>query len=185
MTGRIRLIKPGFFHDAELCSLPPEARLLFSGLWSLADREGRLKDYPKQIKHDVLPADDVDVDALLQVLAQGRYIIRYSDAGVRYIQVRTFLRHQRVGRYEKNSVIPPPPGVVNGPKVHSSVSRSLKLKILKRDKYRCVLCGSSEELHIDHIVEYCDGGMNDPSNLRTLCETCNFARPGKRRVAVA
>jgi hypothetical protein len=47
---RTRQIKPGFFKNDELAELPIEARLLFAGLWTIADREGRLEDRPKKIK---------------------------------------------------------------------------------------------------------------------------------------
>jgi len=48
--SRSRNIKPGFFRNADLVELPVETRLLFIGLWGLADREGRMSDRPKQIK---------------------------------------------------------------------------------------------------------------------------------------
>src|SRR5262245_4448792 len=62
LMARARLLKPGFFTNEDLVELPPAARLLFAGLWTLADREGRLEDRPKRIKLAVLPYDDVDVD---------------------------------------------------------------------------------------------------------------------------
>ena len=40
--ARARNIKPGFFRNADLAELTFEARLLFIGLWTLADSEGRL-----------------------------------------------------------------------------------------------------------------------------------------------
>ena len=46
MPMRTRLLKPGFFMNEELARLPVRARLLFAGLWCLADREGRLEDRP-------------------------------------------------------------------------------------------------------------------------------------------
>lgn len=57
--ARMRTIKPGFFTDEELVELPFEVRLLFVGLWTLADREGRLTDKPKQIKMAIFPAAHV------------------------------------------------------------------------------------------------------------------------------
>jgi len=38
--ARSRNIKPGFFKNDHLVELPFEYRLLFAGLWTLADREG-------------------------------------------------------------------------------------------------------------------------------------------------
>jgi len=41
---RSRNIKPGFFKNEIIAEMPTETRLLFIGLWLLADREGRLED---------------------------------------------------------------------------------------------------------------------------------------------
>jgi len=111
--ARIRTIKPGFFLDDELAELPYAARLLFAGLWCLADREGRLEDRPKRIKAEVLPYDDEDVDALLTALAEAGFVQRYEVDGTRYIQVVNFAKHQKPNHREAASTIPPPDG--NGP----------------------------------------------------------------------
>lgn len=61
------------------------------------------------------------------------------------------------------------------------VSLGLRYTVLKRDCFRCVLCGRSPathhlSLHVDHIVAWFDGGETRADNLRSLCEDCN---PGK------
>lgn len=45
-----------------------------------------------------------------------------------------------------------------------------------RDENRCVLCGSHENLHLDHIIPFSQGGGNQPENLRVLCQTCNLKK---------
>jgi hypothetical protein len=104
--ARARNIKPGFFHNADLVELPVETRLLFIGLWTLADREGRLVDRPKQIKMEIYPADGFDVDAMLQALHEAGFIIRYKVNGNRYIEVVNFLKHQNPHHAEKASLVP-------------------------------------------------------------------------------
>jgi len=47
---RIRQIKPEFYLDDELAQCSRDARLLFPGLWILADRAGRLECRPAKIK---------------------------------------------------------------------------------------------------------------------------------------
>ena len=106
--ARARNIKPGFFRNADLAELSVEARLLFIGLWTIADREGRLDDRPKQIKMEIYPADSFDVDALLNELAATDMLMRYSVGGKRYIQVVNFCRHQNPHKDERPSTIPPP-----------------------------------------------------------------------------
>lgn len=103
---RMRVIKPGFFYtDAS-----PLARIMFAGLWCLADREGRLADRPRRIRGEVLPYDaDANADALLDELAAGGYIVRYEVDGQRYIEIPAFLGHQRPSSREVASTIPPNP----------------------------------------------------------------------------
>lgn len=109
--ARARNIKPGFFDNEILGELPALTRLLFIGLWCLADREGRLQDRPKRIKKELLGYDDVtadDVDTMLQQLHNNRFIQRYEIAGEKYIQVINFLKHQNPHCKEQASVIPAP-----------------------------------------------------------------------------
>lgn len=104
--ARARNIKPGFFRNADLVELSFEARLLFIGLWTIADREGRLEDRPKQIKMELFPADNMDCDAMLAQLAAINMIERYEHDGKRYIQVVSFAKHQNPHRDEKASTLP-------------------------------------------------------------------------------
>ena len=109
--ARARNIKPGFFDNEILGELPALTRLLFIGLWCLADREGRLQDRPKRIKKELLGYDDVtadDVDTMLQQLNDNGFIQRYEIAGEQYIQVTNFLKHQNPHCKEQASVIPAP-----------------------------------------------------------------------------
>ncbi len=106
--ARTRSIKPGFFTNEELGSLPPLARLLFAGLWCHADREGRLEDRPKRLKANILPYDDIDPDDALQSLADKGFIFRYEANGARYIQVLAFKKHQNPHVHEQASTVPAP-----------------------------------------------------------------------------
>lgn len=107
---RSRNIKPGFFGNEYLADLPPETRLLFIGLWCLADREGRLEDRPRGIKGRLFPFDDFNVDEMLQQLSDSpdHFILRYQVEGKHYIQVKNFLKHQNPNVREAASQIPAP-----------------------------------------------------------------------------
>jgi len=60
------------------------------------------------------------------------------------------------------------------------LSKSKRFEILRRDKYKCQLCGASQGsdtvLHIDHKIPLANGGTYNDSNLWTLCESCNLGK---------
>lgn len=106
--ARARNIKPGFFTNDLLAEIAPLGRLLFAGLWTIADREGRLEDRPKKIKAEVLPFDNCNVDKLLADLNKHGFITRYSVNGTAYIQIVTWCKHQNPHVKEAASTIPAP-----------------------------------------------------------------------------
>ena len=106
--ARARNIKPAFFSNDELVELSFATRLLFIGLWTLADRAGRMEDRPKKIKMSLFPADDLNVDAALAELDKSGFILRYQVEEARFIQVLAFDKHQNPHRDEKASLIPAP-----------------------------------------------------------------------------
>lgn len=63
------------------------------------------------------------------------------------------------------------------PRMRRAVSQRQRFGILKRDGYRCCLCGataaSGATLEVDHKVPVALGGSNDNSNLWALCFDCN------------
>ena len=60
-----------------------------------------------------------------------------------------------------------------------TISPKLKLKVMKRDNYKCLICGKSPAIYpelpleVDHILPVSKGGTNDIENLQTLCFYCN------------
>lgn len=110
---RSRNIKPDFFRDAELNEVSIETRYLFIGLWCMADREGKLKDTPKQIRFEIFPETKTqdDIETLLQALVDHGQIVRYEVCNRKYIKVVNFLKHQSPHHTEKKSQYPDPPGI--------------------------------------------------------------------------
>lgn len=100
--ARARNIKPAFFANEHLAMLPYETRLLFIGLWTLADREGRLEDRPIRIKMQLFGADDIDVVKCLNQLAEAGepFIVRYVVDGTPFIEIVNFTKHQRPHKNE-------------------------------------------------------------------------------------
>jgi len=62
------------------------------------------------------------------------------------------------------------------------VSFGLRYAVLKRDSFRCVICGVSPatqigcQLHVDHVIAFSRGGKTVFENLQTLCSTCNIGK---------
>lgn len=109
--ARSRNIKPGFFSNEHLAEVDFATRLLFIGMWTEADREGRLEDRPRRLKMALFPADNVDIDAMLYSLHDLEFIDRYSVNGRNYIQVVNWAKHQNPHLKEAKSTIPERPVV--------------------------------------------------------------------------
>lgn len=121
--ARSRNIKPGFFTSEQVAECTFAARLLFIGLWTLADREGRLEDRPRNIKMKLFPADNIDIPPLLDELERQNLIKRYHGKSClgdnseipRYIQIDKFAKHQRPHPQEKPSELPAPDDLEDEP----------------------------------------------------------------------
>ncbi len=57
------------------------------------------------------------------------------------------------------------------------IPTSVKLEVWKRDKGKCVQCGSQDNLHFDHIIPYSKGGSSlVAENIQILCARHNIAK---------
>jgi hypothetical protein len=118
---RSRNIKPGLFINEKLGEAPPDYVLTFVGLWTLADKEGRLEYRPKRIKAELFPYREVDLCMALAWLMHESFITIYcvkhesimGQAKAKhdleqkiYIQIANWRRHQNPHHKEKESEIP-------------------------------------------------------------------------------
>lgn len=124
MMARSRNIKPGLFTNEVIAELPAFDRLLFIGLWCLADREGRLEDRPKRIKMELFPCDSYDVAVGLSSLAEHQFIERYQVGDLSVVEILNFQKHQRPHGTEKDSILPDKKGylTVNARKANGVVT---------------------------------------------------------------
>jgi len=62
--------------------------------------------------------------------------------------------------------------------------QSVRNYIFSRDNYQCKLCGSKDNLQVDHIISVYHAinnkipidKLNSESNLQTLCKDCNIQK---------
>jgi len=60
------------------------------------------------------------------------------------------------------------------------IPKEVKLEVWKRDKGRCVICGSKDNLHFDHIIPFSKGGSSlVAENIQLLCARHNIAKRDK------
>jgi hypothetical protein len=110
--SRIRTIKPSFFrhealYEAEIETKLP-LRVSFAGLWTVADREGRFKWRPRELKLDILPYDEVDPARVLDALATRGFIVQYESGGELFGYIPSWHKHQVINNRESASNLPDP-----------------------------------------------------------------------------
>lgn len=106
--ARARNIKPAFFDNDKLAENDPLGRLLFIGLWTLADCNGNLEWREKRVKKQLLAYDDCCIVSLAINLDKSGFIRFYSDGENIYLNVVNFDKHQNPHKNErvKGSDIP-------------------------------------------------------------------------------
>lgn len=191
--ARSRMLKPGFFTNEALAGLPPLTRLLFQGLWCIADKEGRLEDRPQRIKAEILPYDRCIPERMLTELHSVGFIDRYEVGGVRYIQISAFDKHQHPHPNEPKSAIPAP---INGGSPHVNVtspsdivgstraesiaeSESLTESLTdlppKPPQGGADTSSLCERVRAGMTPTPCNSGVIGRMSPRTWCETCRIA----------
>lgn len=108
--SRIRTVKPELFRHEELFEAERQSglplRLIFIGLFTVADVAGRFRWRPRLLKLDIMPFDNFDFEQALNALTQFGFIERYEHAGEVYGWIPKFLKHQRPNKRESRSQLP-------------------------------------------------------------------------------
>lgn len=69
-----------------------------------------------------------------------------------------------------------PPRAPRTKRAKRRISHGQRTRIFERDRYRCVTCGTWEDLTIDHKIPESRGGTDDDENLQTMCRPCNCSK---------
>jgi hypothetical protein len=100
--ARARVIKPEFWEDPKVGRLSREARLLYIGLWNLADDVGNVQVEPAFLRARLFAYDDdvtvAHVDRWVAELVEEGRLRPYRARGERYAAIPTFVKHQRIAR---------------------------------------------------------------------------------------
>lgn len=184
--ARIRTIKPEFWTDEKIVSLPFEARLLFIGMWNFCDDFGFLDDSPARLKLQIFPADDIDVDRLLDILCIEELVIRGQAEGEHVLSIAHFTEHQRVSHPAKSQW-------KCAFQKKQTISRSTRRQVA--EKYKCPVNGHVDvncyscglpgqvywsgswigftKLELSHFIPESSGGLTNSENIVLCCRYCN------------
>lgn len=107
-----RMIDPAIWQSETIAALTRNRRLLFIGLFSNADDQGRLRAHPALIRSLVFPYDDIPLDEIeadLQAIAEQGSIHLYEAGGKRCLQIVNWWKYQSP-QWAYPSKISPPDG---------------------------------------------------------------------------
>lgn len=193
-----RVIKDSINESRGLTSCSFFAQDLYKRLITYADDYGRFNAdpqimvarlYPRELS--VVSLEDLN-DALVELVGVGKICFYTSTARDEvYGAFPNWEEHQRVRDSKKRN--PDPANTdVNDWYLRRFISTEMKAQIIKRDGYKCQLCGkhiaetsidayyvakmATGTFHIDHIVPCNQGGRATLENLRLTCPKCNLTR---------
>ncbi len=105
--ARKRQIDPAIWTNEQFCNLSFNARLLFIGMISNADDEGRLKGSAKYLKMVVFPSDSCTIDDLIRLRAEiikEKLAIHFAYNNNEYLELPTFVKHQYMTKRYPSSI---------------------------------------------------------------------------------
>lgn len=172
---RIRTIKPEFCTSEQVAECSRDARLLFVLMWCFCDDAGRHKASVRKLKMECFPGDalgDAEVTRLIDELIENDLIEEYEVGSERYWQVLGW-NHQKIDQPIVKH--PDSDGKVEqfSRRLGGKQRQLLRIRLVEKYGEKCMNCGSTTNLAIDHIVPRCKGGSNEFENLQLLCKPCN------------
>jgi hypothetical protein len=114
LMARIRTIKPTIWGDEKVARLSRDARLLYIGLISMADDDGRFLASMTAISGYVFPNDDLPPTKVARWFAEivrAGLVVAYEHDGIRYGAHLNYRKHQRIS-HPQPSPLPAPQGVL-------------------------------------------------------------------------
>jgi len=111
--ARKRILDPGIWQSQDFGNLTTLAKLVFIGLFSQADDEGRGRANPQYIKNTLFPYDEdlkrKDIESAFSEIAKNMSIVFYESDGGEYYALTHWEVWQKVDKPQK-SKLPEPQG---------------------------------------------------------------------------
>lgn len=192
--ARIRTIKPEFWTDGKIVQLPFYVRLVFIGLWNFCDDAGYLLEEHDRIKMQIMPGDDVDVEASIDLLVACGLLSRHTlKSGGTALQINHFVDHQKISHPSPSKIAPEVSGKI---RIRDEDRRKVAIKYGcepggSKD-VQCYSCGMAGRiwwprtqknkpsfwvafsgLELSHFIAESSGGLNSSENLVLCCRSCN------------
>ena len=128
---RRRMIDPDFWNDSRVKRLSPTERLLFIGMVSYADDDGRLLADPAFLRSKIFPYDDFSLDDITSmrdhIVATNPNVQLYQHEGEEYLYFRKWPRYQKPA-HPQPSKLPQPP------ELQESVQEEIQELIQEQDQ---------------------------------------------------
>lgn len=115
--ARKRMIDPGIWSSEDFSKLSSFSKLIFIGLFSLADDEGRGKANPSYLKSMLFPYEEgirsADIKKTLQEIASTMSVIFYTHDEKEYYALKSWGKFQTINRPSPSDVPDPPSDSLN------------------------------------------------------------------------
>lgn len=99
---RRRMLNPDFFTDPDMvANFDFAGRLLYQGLWCMAEDSGCFEPNPLLLKMKIFPGDDISLDKIqgyVGKLVELEKVVLYQVDGKEYAWLKNFHKHQKLDR---------------------------------------------------------------------------------------
>jgi uncharacterized phage protein (TIGR02220 family) len=112
------MIKPEFWEDEKVGLLSFGARLLFIGMWNLANDKGILRYNSAYLKSSVFIYDNISIDEInkfMEELTKQKFVIEYKagETNQTYAIIVNFLKHQKIDKPQPSKLPEPSSDLLN------------------------------------------------------------------------
>ena len=175
--ARKRMIDPNMWQSEDFSHLTPLAKIVFVGMISNADDEGRGRAKPVYLKSILFPYDDAlraaDIEKSLQEISAYLSVTLYDHDGNKYYQLDNWHKWQKIDRPQKSQISPPNNTVGDD---SSNDRRTLD------DESLLIEENTKEEEKTEENVKRAGAHERKPFSPPTLEEVCEYCKQRKNNV---